>query len=55
MLKSQENLKAKNCLSPKHCYSQENQNMKNWKNDQKVGIYPNLTLKKQAKVFNLEY
>ena len=47
MLRSQENQKAKNCLSPKNHPSQENQKAKNWlslKNCQKVGIYLILTL-----------
>ena len=46
MLSSQENLKAKNWLSPKNCLSQENLKAKNRKNRQKVGIHLNSTLRR---------
>ena len=49
-LKSLENRKAKNWLSPKNCLSQENLKAKNRKNHQKVGI-PNFDAKNTGPSF----
>ena len=50
-LKSQENRKARNCLSPKNRPSQENSKAKNRKNHQKVEIYLILTLRIAGQAF----